>query len=168
MNHRINKSSGFTLLEVMVALVIFSVGLLGLAGIQGTALQNNSSAYMRTIAMQQSYNMADLIRANTATDGSINSEFLPISTSIAAEPTDCSVNNNTYVCNSQAMAEFDIHQWQKDLANQLPSGKGSVTRTAGVFEIIIMWDEKRTGATGTDCGSDQDVDLKCYKIHIQV
>lgn len=168
MNHLINKSSGFTLLEVMVALVIFSVGLLGLAGIQGTALQNNSSAYMRTIAMQQSYNMADLIRANTAADGSINSEFLPVSLSISVEPSDCSVNNKTTVCSALEMAKFDIHQWQKDLAEQLPSGKGSVTRTAEVFEIIIMWDEKRTGAIGTDCGSDQDVDLKCYKIHIQV
>lgn len=165
----INRSNGFTLLEVMVAMVIFSVGLLGLAGIQGVALQNNTSAYMRTIAMQESYNMSDLIRTNTDKDGNRDPKFALLATTLIASPSkDCVDDTATPDCTATEMAQFDIYHWQKNLELKLPSGKGKVTQNGNVFEIIIMWDEKRTGATGTACGADADVDLKCYTTHIQV
>ncbi|HID48830.1 MAG TPA: type IV pilus modification protein PilV, partial [Chromatiales bacterium] len=56
---------GFTLLEVMIALVIFSIGLLGLAGLQARGLQSNTTAQYRTTAMILAYDMADRIRANS-------------------------------------------------------------------------------------------------------
>ena len=63
----LNKTqSGFTLLEVMVAIVVLSLGLLGLAGLQAASLRNNQAAYYRGIATQQTYDMADRIRANLA------------------------------------------------------------------------------------------------------
>ena len=169
MNHLINKSSGFTLLEVMVAMLIFSVGMLGLAGIQAIALKNNSTAYQRTIAMQQSYNMSDLIRANTAADGYRVTDFSSLTTTLITAPSkDCIATSAATICTPTEMAQFDIYHWQKRLEHELPSGKGKVTQTGNIFEIIIMWDEQRTGATGTDCGDDADVDLKCYTTHIEV
>lgn len=59
------QQSGFTLMEAMIALLIFSVGLLGLAGMQMSGLQNNHKAMMRTKAIQQAYEMADRIRSNS-------------------------------------------------------------------------------------------------------
>ena len=169
MTHLINKSSGFTLLEVMVAMVIFSVGLLGLAGIQGTALQNNTTAYMRTIAMQQSYNMSDLLRANTNKDGGIDATFAPLTTTIVSSSKDCAVDTAINpACTAAEMALFDVHHWQNNLSLVLPSGKGKVTKSGNVYEITVMWDESRTGATGTACGGNEDVDLKCYIIHVQI
>ena len=44
------SARGFTLLETMIALVIFSIGLLGLAGLQATSIKFNQSAYLRTQA----------------------------------------------------------------------------------------------------------------------
>ena len=168
MTHQFNKPSGFTLLEVMVAMVIFSIGMLGLAGIQGIALQNNATAYMRTIAMQQSYNMSDIIRANKATDGSIAPDFSSLTTTLITEPSkDCAVDNKTTNCTDSEMARYDIYHWQKKLERKLPSGKGKVTLTGSVYEITVMWDEERTGATGTACSADPDIDLKCYTIHIE-
>lgn len=115
MTHQFNKSSGFTLLEVMVAMVIFSVGMLGLAGIQGIALQNNSTAYMRTIAMQQSYNMSDILRANKAADGSIAADFSALTTTLITAPTkDCAADNTTTNCTTSEMANYDIYHWQKN------------------------------------------------------
>ena len=58
------KQRGFTLLEVMIALLIFSIGLLGLAGLQAGGLRSNNQAQLRTIAVIQAYDMADRIRAN--------------------------------------------------------------------------------------------------------
>ena len=161
-------NTGFTLLEVMVAMVIFSIGMLGLAGIQGTSLQNNNVAYMRTIAMQQSYNMSDIIRANTDFDGTVDSSFDSISSTLGSVPTACIVDNNSTECTTAQMAAFDIYHWKRSLQNELPSGRGKVTKTGNVYEIIIMWDEKRTGVTGESCSGDSTVDLKCYKLHIQV
>ncbi len=63
---RTHTQHGFTLIEAMVALVIFSVGLLGLAGMQMAGMQSNHSAMMRTIATQHSYSMAEKIRSRKA------------------------------------------------------------------------------------------------------
>ena len=167
---QLKNSSGFTLLEVMVALVIFSVGLLGLAGIQAIAMQNNNTAYMRTIAMQHAYNMADLIRSSTDFDGDVDSAFDTITTALGAEPTDCIVDDSSTECTTAQMAAFDIYHWKNRLAGKqgLPSGRGKVTLSSGVYEIIIMWDEDRTGVTGEGCGGNSATDLKCYKLQIQV
>ena len=164
-----NKQTGFTLLEVMIAMVIFSIGLLGLAGIQGVSLQSNNSAYMRTVAMQYSYNMADLIRTATDGDGVVDATYTDgFSSSLpGTEPTDCIVNDATTNCSLSDMADFDIYHWKKSLADKdrgLPSGRGTLTKNGDIFEIKIMWDENRTGTTAETCGTS---DLKCYIIHIQ-
>lgn len=56
--------SGFTMIEVLVAVIVLSVGLLGLAGLQATGLRNNHSATLRSIASLQAYDIADRMRAN--------------------------------------------------------------------------------------------------------
>ena len=59
-----NKNTGFTLIEVLIAMIILAVGLLGLAGLQATSLRNNQSAYNRSVATQLAYDIADRMRAN--------------------------------------------------------------------------------------------------------
>ncbi len=58
------RNHGFTLLEVMIALVIFSFGLLALAALMAKGLQYNTSALHRSYASSQAYDMADRMRAN--------------------------------------------------------------------------------------------------------
>ena len=64
MTFRLRHTQGFTLLEVMVALAIFSVGLLGLGGLLVVSIKTNHSAYNRTQATFLAQTMADRIRAN--------------------------------------------------------------------------------------------------------
>ena len=59
-----NKNTGFTLIEVLIAMIVLAVGLLGLAGLQATSLRNNQSAYNRIKATQLAYDIADRMRAN--------------------------------------------------------------------------------------------------------
>jgi len=66
--------SGFSLLEVLISLVIMSVGLLGVAGLISTTLKGNDSAYMRTQATAQAYNIIDRMRANM--DGVNNLDYV--------------------------------------------------------------------------------------------
>ncbi|MBI1424657.1 MAG: type IV pilus modification protein PilV [Gammaproteobacteria bacterium] len=151
---------GFTLLEVMVALLIFSIGLLGLAGLQASGLQNNKTADLRSIAIIDAHDMAERIRAN---DRGRSGDYDAITPGVPTPGTDCI---NTTSCTSTSLiAAWDNYQWQSDLNASLPSGQGSVTRNAsGTMTVTVMWDEARTGATGTSCGNNPNVDLKCYKM----
>jgi type IV pilus assembly protein PilV len=153
------KSAGFTLLEVMVALLIFSIGLLGLAGLQGSSLQNNKTADLRSIAIIAAHDMAERIRANNRDSGN---DYDNIGVNIVAPGTNCF----TALCDTSAkVAAWDTYEWQTSLASLLPSGKGTVSIDAnGALVITVMWDEARTGVTGTGCSGNPNVDLKCYKL----
>jgi len=168
-NHHMNSSKGFTLLEVMIALVIFSIGLLGLAGIQAVALKNNNSAYTRTVSMQLAYNMADVLRASTDNEGNIIAAFDTITTAIPGAPTSCVQKSGAAApdCTQAELASFEVYHWKKRLEKELASGLGSISKTGDVYTITIMWDDEHTGATGTACGTDNTVDLKCYTLEIQ-
>ena len=80
-----NKNAGFTLIEVLIAMLVLAVGLLGLAGLQATSLRNNQSAYNRSQATQLAYDIADRMRANSAGIASYTA-IMPISTA-NAKPT---------------------------------------------------------------------------------
>jgi len=61
----------------------------------------------------------------------------------------------------------EVYHWKKRLEKELASGLGSISKTGDVYTITIMWDDEHTGATGTACGTDNTVDLKCYTLEIQ-
>ncbi len=61
-------NEGFTLLEILVAVLVLSIGLLGIAGLQVTGLRFNHSAYARTQATLLAYELADRMRANRPND----------------------------------------------------------------------------------------------------
>jgi type IV pilus assembly protein PilV len=64
------------------------------------------------------------------------------------------------------MAQHDGYEWSQNLANELPEGQGRVTGNGigSVFTITVMWDDMRTGATGTGCSGDPQVDLTCFTL----
>jgi type IV pilus assembly protein PilV len=158
---------GFTLLEVMIALVIFSIGLLGLAGLQAGGLRSNTQAQLRTIATIQAYDMAERIRANPrgVEDGDYNAfdDTTPTAGNCITLNKD-----DPPVCTAQEMATYDYYEWELTNQNVLPSGHGTVSSASvgggatRLFTITVMWDEERTGVTGTGCSGDPTVDLKCY------
>lgn len=169
-NYHVKNSAGFTLLEVMIAMVIFSIGLLGLAGIQAVSMQNNHSAYTRTVSMQLAYNISDVLRTSTNNEGDVNSAFNSVTAAIpGTAPTSCILKSGGTApdCTNADLAAFEIYHWKKRIEKELPSGLGTIAIDDGVYTITIMWDDERTGATGTACGTNSSVDLKCYSLAIQ-
>lgn len=67
----LNRSQqGATMIEIMIAILVFSVGLLGLASTQTLGLTNTQSALSRSYAAQLSYELVDIMRLNrTVTSG---------------------------------------------------------------------------------------------------
>lgn len=154
-----NLASGFTLLEVMIALLIFSVGLLGLAGLQASSLQNNKTADMRSVAIIAAHDMAERIRANQR--GKTNVYW-----NVSAAPTKY-INCVTGSCTTaDDVANWDIYEWETSLANQLPSGQGSISRanTTSPYVIRVFWDDNHSGANLTDCKTGAN-ELKCYEMY---
>jgi len=140
------NSQGFTLLEVMIALVIFSFGLLALAALMAKGLQYNTSALHRSYASSQAYDMADRMRANRLAleypfyYGDINPP--------AGDPPSC-LCDDACPCDREAMATFDAWQWNSMNAAVLPSGSGTVKKKTGTsyYTISISWNENRFEST---------------------
>lgn len=137
-------AAGFSLLEVLISLVILSVGLLGIAAMISTTLKANGSAYMRTQATGLAYNIIDRMRANmTATNNGQYDISMPGSASTASDPSACT----TSTCDSTQLAAYDLDQWEYDAARLLPQGRGSITTnsTSGVSVVTIrvLWNDSR-------------------------
>ncbi len=149
---------GFTLLEILVAIVVLSIGLLGLAGLQAVSLNNNQTAYYRSIASQQAYDMADRIRANLV--GVRAGNYSNLTAGLPGGNPNCIAG----VCTAANMAISDHRQWNTLNAALLPSGDGTVVCEDGapgagctavpatgnwIFRITVSWTEKNAGVPVT-------------------
>jgi type IV pilus assembly protein PilV len=148
------KNTGFTLIEVLVAMLVLAVGLLGLAGLQAASLKNNQSAYNRSQATQLAYDIADRMRANVT-------GIVAYTTSTASVFANC---KNTTGCSSSEMAANDLFEWNTAISAALPNGAfGTLTPTsAGVYSITISWTENRDD--NTDGASDITSFTTSFKI----
>lgn len=162
MTKNINKfafQNAFTLLEIMVAMVIFAVGMLGLAGIQGLSLENSHSSYSRSQAILTAYEIVDRMKANSTAGAT----YVITPATVTAEPgTLC----DAVACNNVQMATFDLWQWKASLPALLPTGSGRIVNTGGTnYRVTVYWDEDRTGATATNnCPPTVATDLRCFEL----
>jgi type IV pilus assembly protein PilV len=168
--------SGFTLLEVLVAIVVLSLGLLGLAGLQAASLSNNQTAYYRGIATQQAYDIADRLRANLAGAGSPNYSYNNLATGLPVGNPDCFAAT----CSPANMAISDRRQWNTANATLLPNGNGTVVCIDGpaaagctaatgnwVFNITVTWTEKGMGLdTDLNCPVGTPAATRCFVTRI--
>ncbi|MGA2398926.1 MAG: type IV pilus modification protein PilV [Steroidobacteraceae bacterium] len=139
------RTAGFTIVEVLVSLVILSIGLLGIAKLVLYSAHSNDSAYLRSQATQLAYEILDNMRANptAAAAGNYN-------TPLAAAATNPGFTClNTTCPSSSNLALYDVYVWKSRLAagatgGALPSGQGSVTVTGTtpiMATIIVQWDD---------------------------
>lgn len=118
-----SRARGFSLLEVLIALVLLSVGLLGLAGLQTTSLANSQSALLRSQAVTMGYSILDKIRANREA-----AEHGGYDTTFDDEPS-----------GDSSVAASDLSLWKKDIAT-LPGGQGRIARDASDrLVVVVRW-----------------------------
>ena len=151
-----SRQQGLTIVESMVTLLVISIGLLGIAALQYTAMQQNSSALHQSKAVWIGYAMADRIRANNIRF----TDYSGIDTNNAYSQ-DCMSN----ACDSDEMVTADAAEWAGNVRN-LPGGRGLVTANGNQLTVTVMWDDEGTGATGTNCSGNAQVDLACYSVSL--
>ncbi|GMU42671.1 MAG: type IV pilus modification protein PilV [Xanthomonadales bacterium] len=148
--HRTRSQRGFTLIEVMVALLIFSVGLMGMAGLMVLSVKTNQSAYLRTQASFLAQSMADRIMVNRALVTSYVGTY-NASTAAASDP--CT---SGATCSPAQMVLRDQALWSQQMVAFLPNPtarvacNGAVLGNAaqagaspfnGLCTLTIEWDE---------------------------
>ena len=144
----LSRTDGFSLLESLIALVVFSIGFLALTLLMHTSLQNTNSAFYRSVATEQAYDMADRIRANRGAAGDNVVNYGGVEAS--ADP-GCIVAG----CTALQLAQYDGWHWNQTNARVLPSGGGSIvpTTATGKVTVTVSWDDNRTGNCPPDCVS---------------
>ncbi|HLA73160.1 MAG TPA: type IV pilus modification protein PilV [Steroidobacteraceae bacterium] len=121
---RMKKVRGTTLVETLVALLVLSIGLLGVAGMQMTSLQNNRGAHLRSQAQVLAYDIADRMRANR-TVALAGGYIIALGATVA---------------NDGTIQAIDLESWKGALAVTLPGGDGQVDQIGlNLVRITVRW-----------------------------
>ena len=112
------QSQGFSLIEVLVALTVVSVGLLGVVGLQTSTQQYSRNAYYHTQATIISHDMSERIRANPV--ARLSKSYHLVS------PLNIKNCRTKLGCSPPQMAQNDRYEWGEVIKNQLPQGAGLV------------------------------------------
>lgn len=136
----LRKSRGFSLVEVLITLVIMSVGMLGIAGLYVHSMQAGRTSMLRHHAVTLAGDIADRIRANPTAGAAY----------VAAAGADNNCVAQGSDCNVAQMAAQDIFLWQAQALEFLPPMANGTQQVVVVFDagalpqsytITIRWDE---------------------------
>jgi type IV pilus assembly protein PilV len=134
------RERGVGLIEVLVAVLVLSLGLLGMAGMQARALKSNQSSYARSQAVMFSYYILDAMRADSA-----SAKGLSYNTAVAGICDPSAITGATLVDNNQ-----------RDWITNIRAGLGKENTSCGVITcgstgvctVKVMWDDSLAGGLG--------------------
>ncbi len=166
-------SRGFSLVEVMVALVVCAIGLLGLAKMESLALSSTGVASSRSLAAIQASSLAAAMHANrgywgagrapavTTVDGTSANNF---STAVAC------LTAGTTACNTDQMAFYDLQQWALAVGALLPSYSATIACSTTGFPvnctIQLQWVENAVAANGAQTGMT-NLQTPTYVVYVE-
>jgi type IV pilus assembly protein PilV len=133
---------GVGLVEILVAVLVLSIGLLGLAGLQVRTLRNGQSALERGVAVVESHAIIDAMRSDLI--NAVENDAYEL------EHTDTPPTGTTF-------AETVLRNWRNNLVSSLGTGAtGRVACNGGLCTIEVMWnDERGSGGSATQTVTTQ-------------
>ncbi len=185
MSHASVKSQqGMALMEILISVLVVSVGLLGHAGLTSMAIDSTQTANIHGIAAYQASGISTRIRCNpsfwkTITDDSsfkiklTNNNGVVQLTNLGDASYNTIINSTTNCsstyCTPQQQAAFDIKTWGQTHVENFPQGTVSIEKIAGarpLFQITMNWTEKQMSAVGISNSSAENLN-KSYQIRIE-
>jgi type IV pilus assembly protein PilV len=158
------RHRGYSLLEVLVALVVISIGLLGVAAMQATALSGTHTSQTESLVAIQARSLADAMLSNSAywsgpsapasvivTPAGATTVEVTGSTDTLASAGNCNVNNGGSACSAAAMAAYDIHTWGVAFFQAVPNATEATVNCNTslppmVCTIQLEWTQKASTA----------------------
>lgn len=144
------SSRGFTLVEALVALVVLSIGMLGIAALYVESLRAGREALTRSTAVNLAGDMADRIRANRAAGNA----YGKATTDVGAQSINCAQGGASASCTPAVMAAHDIALWEAEIKRSLPGGNAATgviavdtTTNPTTYTITVSWVEVGQAAT---------------------
>lgn len=137
----LRRQRGIGMIEVLIAVLVVSIGFLGMAALQAKALSTNNSAMARSMATVATYSILDAMRADL-----VNAKAGNYSHTVTAD--DCASASG-----GNALATTQLQAWCTELGNTL----GAVSTTTGKVDctvvgdctVTIQFDDSRAGKAGT-------------------
>ncbi|OBU88015.1 type IV pilus modification protein PilV [Chromobacterium subtsugae] len=178
--NRAAAHAGFSMLEVLVALVVISLGLLGIAGMQAAAINNTAIARTRSLGSIAAESMAAAMHANTAYWGnlsaaasntwSVNASGVTGTPSLS-QTVDCSASGTA--CSAANIAAYDVTQWGGNGGSlaTLPGGSGQIACAAAsassptACTITVSWLEKKSAVNAASVASG--VAIQSYQMVVE-
>lgn len=170
---------GVSLIEVLIAIVVASIGLLALAGVNTAAIRYTKLSQYRGTATLLANDMAERIRANKAGAAAyvFNSDFATQNTLPSAPGNLCNTSGAT--CSAAQMAAADLYLWQIRVRDQLPSGSVFIQyqNLQSAYDVWLVWRDPAVAsddlvATGLECptaltvASDPSVRCSYFRINV--
>jgi len=179
----IQRCQGFTLVEILVAIVIFSVSLLGLASLQGRVIQANNGAHSTSIATSLVHNATDFIKDQSQRKNPIFNDLDDFVAHLDGGSNyqgnlDPTCLTSASGCSREDTVKHHMAVWERELGEKLINGRGHIkkeTRSISadgfvqdfdVYKITIFWNNPGTRGTGLDCSMDLSIDMSCLKSEI--
>ncbi|MBX2883503.1 MAG: type IV pilus modification protein PilV [Granulosicoccus sp.] len=142
------RQSGVGMIEVLVAVLVMSIGFLAVAQMQIRGMRYNQSTYLRSQAAMMLKDMTDRMRSNRV--GVKNGSYNAMTTANDKALPDCVTN--AIPCTPAELAAKDIYEWSMNIhppaaqTNAIPTfpaanAVGKVTQSAGVYDVSIEWTE---------------------------
>jgi type IV pilus assembly protein PilV len=187
----IKRSRGFSLVEVMVAVIVISVGLLGIAKMQALSLSNTASARLRSLAAIQAASLATSMHADraywaaatpgltisatggtatTTTDATLQAALGAVA---AVDPaTDYCTQGaagSATPCQPAEMAAADLQTWAADLNNLMPNSSASITCDSNPLTCVIQlsWRENLVGFNSAKATTSDAIQASDYTLYVQ-
>lgn len=153
------KNSGFTLIEVLIAMFVLSVGMLGSTALMLQGRAEAVKVNYEAKAMQLALGMAEQMRANIA--GVTNLDYDDIDAATATTDPGC-LTTALIGCSTSEMAEYDAYIWSDALTDNLPSGTGLVSGSGAdsIFTITVSWTETKKTSANTGVEQTKSVVMK--------
>ncbi|VWX56012.1 hypothetical protein VARIO8X_110076 [Burkholderiales bacterium 8X] len=160
----VRSQQGAGLIEVMVAIVVLSVGLLAIVLSQLNALRGQRSSHLRTAAVQMAGNMAERMRLNVASVNGSSGDYADPATRTyvsligSGTPASAPAFPTSFAGGSQSA--YDLDAWRFDIGRRMgvANATGVVRMDAGqpmTRTVIVMWPEPQPTKPLSDAASLQ-------------
>ena len=147
------RDDGFSLMEVLIAMLVLAIGLLSLASLQAQSLRFNHDSYVRSQATILAYEIMDKMRANPGADytDAVLSPAVPANCDLDADPT---------LVNSAAPLVEKCF-WLADIQNRRPAGTGTIVTNPADLDLVdvtVLWSDREHDNLADCDAADPDGD----------